>query len=391
MNDPRRQPDGDGLSSEDILLFKICAVAIWSDGAMAAAERDHLSHLMDRAEVSDGDRDELRRIALHSVSRSAVLDDVAGLNPAAKRRIYERCIAVLTADRRLRRDELRFIDQLRRRCGIGAFSHQLTVWRASPGRHVVRGALLLVLAVLAVWMLRVDRGGEPTLRPPAALTAHRPILLIQAAADLPKMDAEALFEAIRHSVVKINVVIDQAVVGHGSGVVIGVDQDRQLYVLTNRHVVFHEVDPSSRLSYEVELENGVQLPALLDYYSRDHDLAVVLVPGLSGWGLPAPLRMCSDLAVGEEVWALGSPIGLDHSFTRGSISALRGDMVQTDATVAPGSSGGPLFDSRGRVCGIVTTSHSRKDFSFALCGERVLEMLDARLATASETTAPGGG
>jgi S1-C subfamily serine protease len=55
-------------------------------------------------------------------------------------------------------------------------------------------------------------------------------------------------------------------------------------------------------------------------------------------------------------------------------------MVQTDATVHSGSSGGPLFDNHGRVCGVVTTSHRQKDFSFALCAERVLEMLEQRLA-----------
>jgi S1-C subfamily serine protease len=55
-------------------------------------------------------------------------------------------------------------------------------------------------------------------------------------------------------------------------------------------------------------------------------------------------------------------------------------MVQTDATVHSGSSGGPLFDDRGRVCGVITTSHRQKDFSFALCAETVLAMLDERSA-----------
>ena len=105
-----------------------------------------------------------------------------------------------------------------------------------------------------------------------------------------------------------------------------------------------------------------------------------LAPGVGGWGPPAPLRSCADLRVGEPVWAVGSPIGLDHSFTSGVISALRWPMVQIDATVHSGSSGGPIFDDRGRVCGIVTTSHMQKDFSFALCGETVLEMLDERSA-----------
>jgi hypothetical protein len=375
--------DGFGaIGAEDALLFKVCVAAIWSDEAMAAAERDHLSHLMDRIAATEDERHELRRIALHDVSRSSVLSEVDDLEPAAKRRLYERCIAVLAADRRLRRGELRFISELRRRCGVGLIDHRRSLWRAAPTRPIVRGAFaagLLIIAVSTWSVLRpvTGKGGLP----PIELAVHPAILLPQAPAEAPAMTAEALYEAIRHSVVKVNVLIDQALVGHGSGAVLGVDRNGWLYVLTNRHVVYHEVTQPHLVSFEIELENRVQLPAVLDFYSRNHDLAVVVVPGLGGWGLPVPLRMCSDLAVGEEIFALGNPIGLDHTFTSGVISALRGDMVQTDATVHSGSSGGPLFDHRGRVCGIVTISHKEKDFSFALCGETVLEMLDERLAS----------
>lgn len=378
----RAAEDGNGaISAEDALLFKVCVAAIWSDGAMAAAERDHLSHLMDRIAATEDERHELRRIALHDVSRSSVLSEVGDLEPAAKRRLYERCISVLTVDRRLRRGELRFISELRRRCGIGLLGHQRTLWRAAPVRRLVRSAVFAIVLISAVAAWLVFRPVPvPNGLPPKELAAHPEILLPQASATAPAMTAEALFEAVRHSVVKVNVLIDQAVVGHGSGAVLGVDRNGWLYVLTNRHVVYHEVTEPHLVSFEIELENRVQLPAVLDFYSRNHDLALVVVPGLGNWGLPVPLRLCSDLVVGEEVFALGNPIGLDHTFTSGVISALRGDMVQTDATVHSGSSGGPLFDHRGRVCGVVTISHMEKDFSFALCGETVLDMLEERLA-----------
>ena len=238
--------------------------------------------------------------------------------------------------------------------------------------YAVLAAVLLILAVTIIARF----SGNPGMHPPSELGIHPEILLRQTPADAATMAGETLYEAVRHSVVKINVLIDQALVGHGSGAVLGVDGNGQLYVLTNRHVVYHEVANPPLLSYEIELENGIQLPAMLDFYSRTHDLAVVVAPGLTGWGLPVGLRMCSDLSVGEEVFALGSPIGLDHSFTKGVVSALRWPMIQTDATVHSGSSGGPLFDHSGRVCGVVTTSHMEKDFSFALCGETILEMLD---------------
>jgi S1-C subfamily serine protease len=382
-SDPER--DLTALQEEEVLLFKVCVAAIWSDGAMASAERDHLSMLMDRMGATENQRNELRRIALHDVSRSTVLAEVDGLEPAVKRRLYDRCITVLATDRRLRKAELRFVARLRRRCGVGFLAHQIILWRVAPIRRFLRISAPVVVmlgAMAAVFLLRpVDP--DATLVP-NELGFHPEIMLPQASAGSPSMKAEVLFRAIRQSVVKVNVLIDQALVGHGSGAVLGVDREGQLYVLTNRHVVYHETAKPALLSYEIELENGVQLPAMLDFYSRAYDLAVVVAPGLGGWGLPAPLRMCSDLSVGEAVWAVGSPIGLDHSFTSGVISALRWPMVQTDATVHSGSSGGPLFDDRGRMCGVVTTSHMQKDFSFALCGETVLEMLDERRAVDSQ-------
>lgn len=372
-------PEIGEVSAADVLLFKVCVAAIWSDGSMAAVERDHLSTLMDRISASEDDRHELRRIALDDVSRSTVLTEVGGLDATGKRRLYERCISVLTADRKFRRGELSFVGDLRRRCDIGALHHQSLLWRAAPGRRFLRLVVPVVLVAL-VSMILWNLGTNIELRSPDEFATHTEIMLLQAPAGSPAMDSRALYEAIRHSVVKINVLIDEALVGHGSGVVIGGDGDGQLYVMTNRHVIYHEVAKRSRLSFEIQLENGIQLPAMLDFYSRNHDLAVVVAPGIGGWGLPVPLRMCSDLMVGEQIYAVGSPIGLDHSFTNGVISALRGSVVQIDATVHSGSSGGPIFDDRGRVCGIVTTSHMEKDFSFALCGETVLEMLDERLA-----------
>jgi 2-alkenal reductase len=375
----------DSLGAEDLLLFKVCVAAIWSDGSMAAAERDHLSHLMDRVAATERERNELRRIALHDVSRSTVLAEIDELAPERRRRLYERCIMVLAADRRLRRGELRFVAQLRRRAGVGLLAHEAILFRASPRRRVLRWAVVVGLAAVAVAVAVLYEPPEvEEARPPRELTGHPDILLPQVPVDGRAMGAEELFERIRASVVKVNVLVDGAIVGHGSGAVLGIDAARQLYVLTNRHVVYHEVDETEYLSYEIQLENGVQLPAMLDFYSRQHDLAVVTSPGLGGWGIPAPLRLCRDLHVGTAVWAVGSPIGLDHSFTSGVVSALRGNMVQTDATVHSGSSGGPLFDDHGRVCGVITTSHLQKDFSFALCGEAVLEMLDERFRAAEE-------
>jgi S1-C subfamily serine protease len=98
------------------------------------------------------------------------------------------------------------------------------------------------------------------------------------------------------------------------------------------------------------------------------------------WAEPLPVVPRRQLRVGQRVFAVGSPIGLRHSFTSGVISALRGDHIQTDATVHQGSSGGPLIDDSGGVCGIVTQTHSAKDFTFAIYADTVLELLEERRA-----------
>jgi len=71
-------------------------------------------------------------------------------------------------------------------------------------------------------------------------------------------------------------------------------------------------------------------------------------------------------------------MGLDHTFTSGVISALRPDSIQTDATVYFGSSGGPLVDGSGALCGVITTTHSHKDISFAIYADAVLDLLVER-------------
>ncbi len=144
--------------------------------------------------------------------------------------------------------------------------------------------------------------------------------------------------------------------GQGSGFIL----NKQGLILTNNHVI----EGSQRGgSVEVTLYNKHKYKAQVVTVDRGHDLALLKIdaPDL----VPATLAETSTgLTVGQRVYAIGNPFGLSGTMTRGIISAIRSvrgpennpieDAIQTDASVNPGNSGGPLLNSRGEVIGITT-------------------------------------
>jgi S1-C subfamily serine protease len=123
-------------------------------------------------------------------------------------------------------------------------------------------------------------------------------------------------------------------------------------VITNAHVL---CPPGESL--QVGLSDDRTLTGLVERANDDLDLALVHVSGADARALP--LGDVGDVAVGDRVMIVGSPVGLDFTVQEGSISSLQRAAfgvayLQLDAKISPGNSGGPVVDSQGRVVGIVS-------------------------------------
>jgi len=178
---------------------------------------------------------------------------------------------------------------------------------------------------------------------------------------LPSQAARA-YDAIRNSVVRVREFeqadgdSDDTESGVGTGVVI-VDKG---IILTNLHVV------STAKRVGVVFADGTESEATIISTQPENDLAVLQAKTIPDDLPAATLRSTSDLALGDEVVAVGFPFGIGPSVTSGVVSGLRREyrspegkrlltnLIQFDAAANPGSSGGPLVTMDGEVVGIVT-------------------------------------
>lgn len=200
-----------------------------------------------------------------------------------------------------------------------------------------------------------------------------------------RADVVAAADRVRPAIAQLKVQRGRS--GSGSAVFFRSDG----YLLTNAHVV------DGATSVTVVLSTGREILARIVGSDLSSDTAVVKVEG--GPFPVAELGSSADLKVGQEAIAIGSPLGLTGgpSVTVGVVSALHRsvrtrtgqslmDMVQTDAPIAPGSSGGALLDAHGRVVGITTalamTDTGAEGFGFATA-------IDAASAAAEQIMATG--
>ena len=178
-------------------------------------------------------------------------------------------------------------------------------------------------------------------------------------------DAAQVFERVRGALVTIETRDERGEPeSQGSGVVIAPEQ-----VVTNCHVI-EDADTIQAIRL------GKSFRASLLRRDASRDLCLLGVPGLQASA--TPLRSRAELRVGEIVYAVGNPLGLELSVSAGLVSALPATgepHIYTNAPLSPGSSGGGLFDADGRLVGITTAVfHYGQNFNLALPVDWVREL-----------------
>ena len=225
--------------------------------------------------------------------------------------------------------------------------HERLLWIAAGGLL----ALLLVFTYAAI---------TPSTRQITQDDIHAAVFYTLENNILPSPAAKA-YEVIRPSIVRVRGLepgkdgedIEKSV---GTGVVI-VDKG---IILTNLHVV------NGAKRVQIVFADGLESDATITGVRPEHDLAVLQAQTIPDDLFAATMRSTADLALGDQVFAVGFPFGIGPSVTAGVVSGLRREfrspegkrlltnLIQFDAAVNPGSSGGPLVTAEGAVVGIVT-------------------------------------
>lgn len=218
--------------------------------------------------------------------------------------------------------------------------------------------LLIMLAASYIYAQRRSRTLTDKNLEPQAVTARGDLLP-------EEKRTIAIFEGAAPSVVYItniglqrnffSMTVEKYPRGAGSGFIYNKDG----YVVTNFHVIANSTE------LQVALADQSQWKGKVVGFARDKDLAVIKIDAPQERLHPIAIGTSSDLKVGQSVYAIGNPFGLDHTLTTGIVSALDREIesfdgrtiegvIQTDAAINPGNSGGPLLDSAGRLIGVNT-------------------------------------
>ncbi|MCZ0731670.1 S1C family serine protease [Mycolicibacterium iranicum] len=276
----------------------------------------------------------------------------------------------------------------------------------TPRGLVLAGAAAVAIAgggIGAAASVAVSNHHQSVGTPPAAVQAQP----VKPTSDAASGAVEQVAAKVLPSVVKVQIAARQGV-AEGSGIVLSPDG----LILTNNHVIAPAVEggmgaqpaafDGGEASATVTLSDGRSMPFTVVGTDPTGDLAVVRAQGVSGL-TPITFGSSDDVKIGQEVVAIGSPLGLQGTVTKGIVSALNRpvtaaaeggtpvvlDALQTDAAINPGNSGGPLVDMNGNLIGVNSAGASMGSGSgggsiglgFAIPSEQARRIADELIST----------
>jgi putative serine protease PepD len=233
-----------------------------------------------------------------------------------------------------------------------------------PEKRSRAGALIAGAAAIAVVSAGIGGGvavlAQPD-QPATSFSSSGGATPGMPAASVPVGSVEQVAAKVVPSVVKLETNLGRAS-EEGSGIILSSDG----LILTNNHVVATEGVPGGRAQTKVTFADGRTAPFTVVGTDPSSDIAVVRAEGVSDL-TPIALGSSGDLRVGQDVVAIGSPLGLEGTVTVGIVSALNRpvaaggnsrdqntvlDAIQTDAAINPGNSGGALVNMNGELVGV---------------------------------------
>jgi S1-C subfamily serine protease len=222
--------------------------------------------------------------------------------------------------------------------------------------------LLVIIIAGAAWWFWPS--AAPTTRPADVPAEPRPVAARGSLAE-DELNNVSVFKAVSPSAVNITTLelarsflsldIFQVPKGTGTGII----WDDRGHVVTNFHVI-----QGGSAAHVTLADQSIWKAELVGTFP-DRDIAVLRIDAPKEKLSPIVVGTSKDLQVGQKVYAIGNPFGLDQTLTTGIISALNREIesvtrrairgvIQTDAAINPGNSGGPLLDSAGRLIGVNT-------------------------------------
>lgn len=281
---------------------------------------------------------------------------------------------------------------------------------SAPRSQFFAVAALAVLFAFVGWRVASASSAAPAAGPANAAKGQSPSIA-QHEAELNAAERATIevFRRVSPAVVHVTNVpraargrsLEDVVSGAGSGFV----WDTDGHVVTNYHVVQRAVERGD-LVYVRFAGDEAPYEARIVNVAPHRDIAVLKLVDRPATPLtPVEVGQSTNLLVGQHVYAIGNPFGLDQTLSSGLVSGLNREIrsvtqhkidgvIQTDAAINPGNSGGPLLDSRGRLIGvntaIITLSGADNGIGFAVPVDTVRPIVDEIVAT-GHVTRPGLG